>query len=77
MLVSGSDASQAEAAEVLAQRLESLARPAGLESRLEAAGVPRGIFPLWLKRPANSGQDDSIPRPFGIEEALEVYEWAF
>ena len=77
MLASGSRVSQNEAAEVLASRLESLATVAGLESRLEAAGVPRADLPTLAEEAAKQWTGRFNPRPFGVQEALEVYEWAF
>jgi len=77
MLASGSRVSQNEAAEVLASRLESLATVAGLESRLEAAVVPRADLPALAEEAAKQWTGRFNPRPFGIQEALEVYEWAF
>jgi len=77
MLASGSRVSQNEATEALAARLESLASLAGLESRLEAAGVPRADLPALAEEAAKQWTGRFNPRPFGIQEALEVYEWAF
>jgi alcohol dehydrogenase class IV len=75
--VSGLDASQADAAEVLAQRLESLAAAASLETRLELAGVPLGDLRGLAEEASKQWTGRFNPRPFGIEEAMEVYEWAF
>jgi len=75
--VSGSDASRDKAAEALARRLESLATVAGLESRLEAAGVPRADLPVLAEEASKQWTGRFNPRPFGIQQALEVYEWAF
>jgi alcohol dehydrogenase len=75
--VSSLDASQANAAEALAQRLESLASAAGLENRLAFAGVPRGDLPALAEEASKQWTGSFNPRPFGIQEALEVYEWAF
>jgi len=77
MLASGSRVSQNEAAEALAARLESLAGLAGLESRLEAVRVPRADLPALAEEAAKQWTGRFNPRPFGIQEALEVYEWAF
>jgi alcohol dehydrogenase len=75
--VSSLDASQANAAEALAQRLEFLASAAGLENRLAFAGVPRGDLPALAEEASKQWTGRFNPRPFGIQEALEVYEWAF
>ena len=75
--VSGSDARQDKAAEVLASRLESLAMAAGLASRLVGAGVPRADLPVLAEEASKQWTGRFNPRPFGIQEALEVYEWAF
>jgi len=77
MLASGSRVSQNEAAEALASRLESLASVAGLESRLEAAGVERADLPDLAEEASKQWTGRFNPRPFGIQEALEVYQWAF
>jgi len=75
--VSGSDARQDKAAEVLASRLESLAMAAGLASRLVGAGVPRADLPVLAEEASKQWTGRFNPRPFGVQEALEVYEWAF
>jgi len=75
--VSGSGASQDKAAEVLAIRLESLATDAGLERGFEAAGVPRADLPALAEEASKQWTGRFNPKPFGIQEALEVYEWAF
>ncbi|HEU0006979.1 MAG TPA: iron-containing alcohol dehydrogenase, partial [Terriglobia bacterium] len=75
--VSGSDANWDKAAEVLASRLESLATVAGMETRLEQAGVPRADLPILAEEASKQWTGRFNPRPFGIQEALEVYEWAF
>jgi len=77
LLAHGSRVSQNEAAEFLASRLESLATVAGLETRMEASGVPREDLPALAEEAAKQWTGRFNPRPFGIQEALEVYEWAF
>ena len=77
MQMSGSNVSQNKAAEALATRLESLAAVAGLDSRLEAAGVLRSDLPALAEEASKQWTGRFNPRPFGIQEALEVYEWAF
>jgi len=77
MLAAGSRVSRNAAAEALAARLESLAGRARLENRLEAAGVPRADLPALAEEAAKQWTGRFNPRPFGIQEALEVYEWAF
>jgi alcohol dehydrogenase len=77
MLASGSRVSPNEAAEALASRLEALATVAGLESHLEAAGVPRADLPALAEEAAKQWTGRFNPRPLGIQEALEIYEWAF
>ena len=75
--MSGSNVSQGKAAEALATRLETLARVAGLDSGLEAAGVLRSDLPALAEEASKQWTGRFNPRPFGIQEALEVYEWAF
>jgi len=75
--VCGLVASRNAAAEALAIRLETLARGAGLESGLESAGVPRADLPVLAEEASKQWTGRFNPRPFGIQEALEVYEWAF
>jgi alcohol dehydrogenase len=75
--VSGSDANWDKAAEVLASRLESLATVADMKIRLEQAGVPRADLPILAEQASKQWTGRFNPRPFGIQEALEVYEWAF
>jgi len=77
LLAPGSRVSQNEAAEFLASRLESLATVAGLETRMEASGVPREDLPALAEEAAKQWTGRFNPRPFGFQEALEVYEWAF
>lgn len=77
LLLSGSGPSLDKAAEVLANRLESLAKGAGLQTRLEAAGVPRADLPVLAEEASKQWTGRFNPRPFGIQEALEVYQWAF
>jgi alcohol dehydrogenase len=77
MQMSGSNVSQNRAAEALATRLESLAAVAGLDSRLEAAGVLRSDLPALAEEASTQWTGRFNPRAFGIQEALEVYEWAF
>jgi alcohol dehydrogenase len=75
--VSGLVASRNAAAETLAMRLETLARGAGLQSGLESVGVPRADLPVLAEEASKQWTGRFNPRPFGIQEALEVYEWAF
>ena len=75
--VSGLAASRSAAAEALAIRLETLARGAGLESGLESVGISRADLPLLAQEASKQWTGRFNPRPFGIQEALEVYEWAF
>lgn len=75
--VSGLVASRNAAAETLALRLETLARGAGLQSGLESVGVPRADLPVLAEEASKQWTGRFNPRPFGIQEALEVYEWAF
>jgi alcohol dehydrogenase len=77
MQMSGSNVSQDKAAEALAVRLEALARVAGLDSSLEAAGVLRSDLPVLAEEASKQWTGRFNPRSFGIHEALEVYEWAF
>src|SRR5262245_32720537 len=75
--LSGSPSSHNNAPDALATRLESLAKAAGLETRLEPAGVARADLPALAEEASRQWTGRFNPRPFGIQEALEVYEWAF
>src|SRR5262245_22084898 len=75
--LSGSPTSHYSPTDALATRLESLARAAGLETRLESAGVARADLPALAEEASKQWTGRFNPRPFGIQEALEVYEWAF
>ena len=75
--LSGSPTRYYNAADALATRLESLAKAAGLETRLGSVGVPRADLPALAEEASKQWTGRFNPRPFGIQEALEVYEWAF
>jgi alcohol dehydrogenase len=77
LVVSGSGAGLDKAADVLASRLESLARSAGLQHRLETAGIPRADLPALAQEAGKQWTGRFNPRSFGVQEALEVYQWAF
>jgi hypothetical protein len=48
-----------------------------LETRLELAGVPLGDLRGLAEEASKQWTGRFNPKPFGIEEAMEVYEWAF
>jgi len=75
--LSGTEVGSRNPAEALAQRMESLATRAGLASHLEASGVARSDLPALAEEASKQWTGRFNPRPFGVQEALEVYEWAF
>lgn len=75
--LSGTEVGSKNPAEALAERMESLATRAGLASHLEASGVARSDLPALAEEASKQWTGRFNPRPFGVQEALEVYEWAF
>ncbi len=73
---SGTAASVDHAADVLAQRLETLAAFAGLTGRLLDLGVSREDLPALAEEAARQWTGQFNPRPFDVRAALEVYQWA-
>jgi alcohol dehydrogenase class IV len=63
-------------AEKLAQRLESLAAVGGLNGSLSTAGVPASDLPMLATEAAQQWTGNFNPRPFDLQGALEVYQWA-
>jgi alcohol dehydrogenase len=63
-------------AEVLAQRLEELAAAGGLRGGLRSAGIPSADLPGLAAEAAKQWTGRHNPRPFDLQGALEVYEWA-
>jgi hypothetical protein len=72
--VSWSDASRDKAGR-LGQTAGIFGDACSLESSLEA-GVPEETF-RFAEQASKQWTGRFNPRPFGIQEALEVYEWAF
>ncbi len=66
-----------EPAEMLARRLEELALAGGLRHTLSARGVPRDDLEILAADAAAQWTGTFNPRPFDVNGALEVYEWAF
>jgi alcohol dehydrogenase len=66
-----------EAAELLARRLDALARAGGLPSTLRDLGVPRESLPALAADAATQWTGTFNPRPFDEAAALELYERAF
>jgi alcohol dehydrogenase len=64
-------------AEALAARLESLIDAGRLPRGLKQAGVRRDELAKLAADAATQWTGKFNPRPFGAEEALEVYECAF
>ena len=60
----------------LAERLDELARAAGLPARLTDAGVTPGDLPELAAAAAEPWTGRFNPRPFGFESALEIYRCA-
>jgi alcohol dehydrogenase class IV len=65
------------AGELLAGRVDSLARAAGLPRRLSDCGVSRGILPVLADEAAQQWTGKFNPRPVGYEELLGLYEGAY
>lgn len=60
----------------LAERLEQLASAGGLDASLSAAGVPESDLPMLAAEAAQQWTGNFNPRPFDLQGALEVYQWA-
>ncbi len=65
------------AAEALAQRLESLRRAGGLPASLRALNVAQTDLPLLAEEAAKQWTGSFNPRDWHIEGAMEVYENAY
>jgi alcohol dehydrogenase len=61
----------------LADRLDELARAAGLPARLAESGVHPGDLPELAAAAAEQWTGRFNPRPFGFDSALEIYRCAF
>ena len=66
-----------EASEVLASRLEQLIEAGNLPQGLSQAGVQRADLPRLANDAALQWTGKFNPRPFGANEALEIYQCAF
>ena len=64
-------------AEALAARLEELLAIAGLTRGLRTAGVPESDLPRLAEEAAGQWTGQFNPRPFGVAEALELYQRAY
>lgn len=69
--------SDEDAGELLASRLEELARVAGLQTTLSRAGVAAEDLPKLATEAAEQWTGQFNPRPFGFAGALEVYQCAY
>jgi alcohol dehydrogenase len=65
------------APERLARRLEELASAGGLRSTLRESGVPATDLQALAAEAANQWTGTFNPRPFDLNGAIEVYQWAF
>ncbi len=65
-----------EPGEVLARRLEELAAIGRLPHRLRSLDIPASDLPALAEEAARQWTGTFNPRPWGVEEALEVYESA-
>ncbi len=66
-----------EPAEALAARLEELLAIGGLTRGLRTAGVPESDLPRLAEEAAGQWTGQFNPRPFGVAEALELYQRAY
>lgn len=64
-------------AEALAARLEELRAIGGLTRGLRTAGVPESDLPRLAEEAAGQWTGQFNPRPFGVAEALELYQRAY
>jgi alcohol dehydrogenase class IV len=64
-------------AEALAARLEELLAIGGLTRGLRTAGVPESDLPRLAEEAAGQWTGQFNPRPFGVAEALELYQRAY
>jgi len=71
------DGASAGSAESIAERVDALARIAGLPRRLADCGVSRGILPVLAEEAAQQWTGKFNPRPVGYEELLGLYEGAY
>jgi alcohol dehydrogenase len=77
LAVIGLVAPEADAARVLAQELEDLAKVGGLAKRLSDTGIQSSDLQALAADAAEQWTGRHNPRPFDINGALEVYEKAF
>ena len=63
--------------EALAVRLEALRTIGGLTRGLRTAGVPESDLPRLAEEAAGQWTGQFNPRPFGVAEALELYQRAY
>jgi alcohol dehydrogenase len=66
-----------QAPERLACRLEELATAGGLRSTLRESGVAATDLQALAAEAANQWTGSFNPRPFDLNGAIEVYQWAF
>ena len=64
-------------AETLAARLEELLAIGGLTRGLRTAGVPERDLPRLAEEAAGQWTGQFNPKPFGVAEALELYQRAY
>jgi alcohol dehydrogenase len=67
----------ADPSEALARRLEEMAAAGGLQIGLRESGIPTADLPALATDAAQQWTGTFNPRPFDINGAREVYEWAF
>ncbi|MGH9460016.1 MAG: iron-containing alcohol dehydrogenase [Vicinamibacteria bacterium] len=75
--LSGNASSEKEAGEMLARRLEQLAKAGGLPNRLRSVGVPESELETLADEAAAQWTGRYNPRPFDATGALEIYRWAY
>ena len=78
LLLRGTQSNGAQdAAELLAQRLETLAAAGGLSTSLHEAGIERSDLNLLADEAAKQWTGTFNPRPFDRSGAMEIYESAY
>lgn len=75
--LSNANSTGEESGEKLAQRLEELAAAGGMRCGLREAGIRAADLPSLAAEAAEQWTGRHNPRPFDLEGALEVYQWAF